>query len=115
MTAETKPAPNRHRAAVTRMLRATGLANIPEEAPLVELLKDLARELDEGGGARARADYLSAQKDVRRVLNMIGSGKVGGSSESGAKAKKPEEPDVEEPVAPVQNDLAKFKAQRGIA
>lgn len=107
---------NRHRAAVTRMLRATGLANVPEEAPLVDLLKDLAAELDAGGGARTRADYLSALKDVRRVLNTVGTGKVGGSSESSAKAKaEPVEPESEEAEEPVRNDLAKFKAEHNIA
>ena len=35
-----------HRAALTRMLRATGLAHVPEEAPPVELLsRQLADEL----------------------------------------------------------------------
>lgn len=50
------------------MLKASGLSRVGEEAPLVELLKDLAAEMDAGGGTRTRADYLSALKDVRRVL-----------------------------------------------
>lgn len=57
-----------HRNAVTRMLRASGLLQVPEEAPLVALVKSLAKELDEGGGSRAYTAYLSALKDVRRVL-----------------------------------------------
>jgi hypothetical protein len=51
------------------MLRATGLLRIPEEAPLVELVKSLAREMDAGGGSRTYSAYLSALKDVRRVLS----------------------------------------------
>ncbi|WP_139344475.1 hypothetical protein [Rathayibacter sp. VKM Ac-2630] len=50
------------------MLKATGLLRIPEEAPLVALVKSLAKEMDEGGGSRTHAAYLSALKDVRRVL-----------------------------------------------
>lgn len=40
-----------HRAAVTRMLRATGLTHAPEEAPLVELAKALALEMDDAPSA----------------------------------------------------------------
>jgi len=64
-----KAASREHRAAVTRMLRATGLLRIPEEAPLVALVKSLAKEMDEGGGSRTYSAYLSALKDVRRVLD----------------------------------------------
>lgn len=101
-----------HRSAVTRMLRATGLVHVPEEAPLVELLRSLADEMDSGGGTRTRADYLSALKDVRRVLNV--SGRPRGSAESSAAAAVDKAAVVEEvPVVP--NDLAKFKSERGIA
>jgi hypothetical protein len=64
-----KAASREHRAAVTRMLKATGLLRIPEEAPLVALVKSLAKEMDEGGGSRTYSAYLSALKDVRRVLD----------------------------------------------
>lgn len=60
--------PGRHLAAVERMLSSSGLAKIDDEAPLVELLRDLAKQMDEGGGARVMQAYLSAQKDARRVL-----------------------------------------------
>ena len=101
-----------HRAAVTRMLRATGLAHVPEEAPLVELLRSLADEMDSGPGARVRAEYLSALKDVRRVLN---SESRQGSSRAGAAPPAPadDDSDVEEPFVP--NDLEAFKKQRGMA
>lgn len=58
-----------NRKAITRMLRATGLLHVPEEAPLVELLKQLASEIDAGAGSRAQQQYLSALKDLRRALN----------------------------------------------
>jgi hypothetical protein len=107
----------RHRNALTRVLRATGLANVPEEAMLVELLRDLAKELDEGGGARTRIAYLSATKDLRRVLGGIG-GRVQGSAEP--KAQKAaiaaaEAEVVADDESPAQNDLAVFKEKHKIA
>lgn len=60
-----------HRRAVNKMLRATELGKDPVEAPLVELVKSLADDLDAGvGGERAKAAYLSALKDVRRVAAL---------------------------------------------
>ena len=100
-----------HRRAVTRMLRATGLVHVPEEAPLVELLKDLATDLDNGGGGRTRAAYLSALKDLRRLLNAE-VGRPRGSSDAVDVVPEPE-PDVVDPV-PEPTSLAKFKQARGI-
>ena len=99
-----------HRAALTRMLRATGLAQVPEEAPLVELLRTLADEMDAGASSRARAEYLSALKDARRVLN--GAGRPSGSAEVPSRSTAD---DVVEDEAVVPNDLARFKEARGIA
>ena len=100
-----------HRAALTRMLRSTGLAQVPEEAPLVELLRMLADELDDGGGSRPRIEYRNALKDVRAVLNTTVRAKVSGSSEVAVKV-------AEEPVEqtePKPNDLAAFKERKGIS
>jgi hypothetical protein len=102
-----------HRKAVTRMLRATGLVHVPEEAPLVELLKDLADEMDNEGGARNRQAYLSALKDLRRVLNAS-SGVPHGSAEVIPPADPLEEPEPGNDV-PRQNDLANFKQKHKIA
>lgn len=104
---------NKHQRAVTRMLRSTGLIHVPEEAPLIELLKDLAKELDDGGGARPRAAYLSALKDLRRVINNT-SVRPTGSSDAASVAEAAESTGAPEDV-PQPNDLAKFKEQRGIA
>lgn len=82
-----------HRNAVTRMLRSSGLLRVPEEAPLVALVKSLAKEMDEGGGSRAYTAYLSALKDVRRVL-AAAPGAAGASMV----------PDVEKDSAPVEPD-----------
>lgn len=102
--------PNRR--AVTRMLRATGLVHVPEEAPLVQLLRELADEIDAGGGARPRLAYLSALKDVRRVL-AYSAGRPRSSSDAPAAA---DLADVESAgVPPMLNDLARFKEKRGIA
>ncbi|WP_396289413.1 hypothetical protein [Curtobacterium sp. KT1] len=54
---------------MTRTLRATGLLRITEEAPLVALVKSLAKEMDEGAGLGTYSAYQSALKDVRRVLD----------------------------------------------
>lgn len=98
-----------HRAAVTRMLRATGLAQVPEEAPLIELLRVLADEMDAGGGARTRAEYLSALKDVRRVLDLgPGRSRPRPVPAEGAVAEA-------EGVAPSMNELASWRERRGIA
>lgn len=114
-----KKADRPHRAALTRMLRVTGLANVPEEAPLVELLRTLADELDSGGGSRPRIEYRAALKDARMVLNTTARGKPKGSPDvpEPAKASKPgegesealEDEEIDEPTS-----LAKFKAERGI-
>ncbi len=104
----------RHRNAVTRMLRASGLLKVAEEAPLVELLKDLAAEMDAGGGTRTRADYLSALKDVRRVL-AAAPGEVGAGDED----EKPAAPAEAEsaPAEPVESSevasFASFKRAKG--
>jgi len=107
-------ATRRHRNAVTRMLRASGLLKVPEEAPLIELLKDLAAEMDAGGGARTRADYLSALKDVRRVLAAApgtpGASEVEKAEKATAAAKESSAaPDDDPEVA----DFARFKRAKG--
>jgi hypothetical protein len=100
-----------HAAAVTRMLRATGLLRIPEEAPLVELVKSLAREMDAGGGSRTYSAYLSALKDVRRVLSSA-PGDVAPKDD----AVEEEAPTVEaEKAAKEVADFASFKRAKGSA
>ena len=110
-----RPLKRPHRAAVTRMLRATGLAHVLEEAPLVELLRSLADEMDAGGGARTRADYLSALKDVRRVLRDA-PGRPGRQRPS-APAEKSEEDKAVDAAAEGRppTSLEAFKQGRGIA
>jgi hypothetical protein len=95
------------------MLRATGLANVPEEAPLVELLRALADELDEGGGSRPRIEYRNALKDARAVL-AAAPGRPKGTAEPQPAKEEPESPVSEEPeVKP--NELAEFKKRKGIS
>lgn len=111
-----KASPRPHRAALTRMLRHTGLANVPEEAPLVELLRTLADELDNGGGSRPRIEYRAALKDARMVLNATVRGKPKSAPDVPAVSAPAESPgdaaDDEEVVEPTS--LAKFKEERGI-
>jgi hypothetical protein len=102
-----------------RMLRTTGLGSMPDEAPLVFLLRRLAKKLDAGGGTRDEAMYLSALKDARRVLNGAGAvpkpvGRSVAQRKADAAAAAVEEPAA--PVAPATpNDLERFKLEHGIA
>jgi hypothetical protein len=106
-----------HRDAVTRMLRASGLLKVPEEAPLVALVKALAKEMDEGGGSRAYTAYLSALKDVRRVLAAApGDAGVGGDElpERAAKTTAtPEDASVESEDDAGVADFESFKRAKG--
>ena len=102
-----------HRAALTRMFCATGVVNMPDKAPLVEVLRTLADEMDAGGGSRVQAQYRAALKDFWNMLNAA-PGRMKKAAES-----VPSELDegVEGDGAggrPKSNDLADFKARKGI-
>lgn len=102
-----------HRAALTRMLRATGLAGIPEEAPLVELLRTLADEIDDGGGSRPRIEFRNALRDARQVV--AARAKVQAPASSSGSLIPPSQPDPEpdaEPEAPAVTDMEKFRRGR---
>lgn len=104
-----------HRAALTRMLRATGLAQMPDEAPLVELLRSLADEIDAGGGSRPRIEYRNALKDARAVLNAGVKPRRTSAAEKRAVETTPE-PDAAPEVTPETPDnLLQFEQRHGIA
>jgi hypothetical protein len=109
-----------NRDALTRMLRTTGLNSLPDEAPLVALLRRLAKKLDEGGGTRDEAMYLSALKDARKVLDSAPlQGKLPPSKARAKAQPKPavkpaDEKPADEADAPVVDDLVAFKQKRGI-
>ena len=109
-----RPPKKPHTAALGRMLRHTGLDNVPEEAPLVALLRTLAAELDVGGGSRPRIEYRAALKDARMVLNA--TVRKPQSDPASVSVPEPPEPDGdgddEEIAEPTS--LAKFKEDRGI-
>lgn len=109
----TKASPRPHRAALTRMLRATGLANLPEEAPLVELLRTLADEIDEGGGSRPRIEFRNALRDARQVVDAAAKRRGAGSAEGSLMppSKPDAEPEEEEPETSV-TDMEKFRQGR---
>ena len=90
--ASTRP----HRAALTRMLRATGLVSIPEEAPLVELLRTLADEIDEGGGSRPRIEFRNALRDALQVVAAKAKGQM--APPTGGSLMPPSTPDDEQPT-----------------
>ncbi len=106
--ASTRP----HRAALTRMLRATGLAQIPDEAPLVELLRTLADEIDEGGGSRPRIEFRNALRDARQVMAVRAKAQAPASTSGSLIPQSPpdEEPEVE--AAPEVTDLERFRQRR---
>lgn len=60
----------KNRAAFEVTFKASPLLSEPQHAALVALCRTLADELDTEGGARISAAYLSALKDVGRVLAM---------------------------------------------
>lgn len=109
-----KASPRPHRAALTRMLRATGLAQVPEEAPLVELLRTLADELDNGGGSRPRIEYRAALKDARMVLKSA-PGAAGASKADVDEADAPDGTSEEPMVDPEVADFASFRRAKGSA
>lgn len=106
-----KASPRPYRAALTRMLRSTGLANVPEEAPLVELLRQLADELDSGGGSRPRIEWRNALRDARAVLNSTVRAPVKRAPDTAP----PADESPADPKTPKANDLAAFKERKGIS
>lgn len=109
--ASTRP----HRAALTRMLRHTGLAQMPDEAPLVELLRSLADELDEGGGSRPRIEYRNALKDARAVLNAAVKPRRASAAEKRAVETDSEPAEAPEVVPETPDNLLQFEQRHGIA
>jgi hypothetical protein len=95
------------------MLRSTGLVHVPEEAPLVELVKSLAAELDAGAEGAVASRYRAALADVRRVLAYSGRPKSSADPAPPAEEAEPATRSEAEPAAPV-NSLAAFKQKRGI-
>lgn len=85
---------------------------MPDEAPLVMLVKTLAKQMDEDpSSTRTQQAYLSALKDVRRVLNAAAA-----PPKRGGKAKPepaPVEPPVPKPVEP--DNLLRFEQKHGLA
>lgn len=106
-------APETHSAAVTRMLTATGLLSVPDEAPLVMLVKTLAKQMDaDPSSTRTQQAYLSALKDVRRVLNAaVAPSKQRGAAKS-QPAPEPEKPSPPPPAAP--DNLLLFEQKHGL-
>ncbi len=113
MAAEKPNERGRYQKALTRVLRATGLLQVPEEALLIELLRDLARDLDNGAGARTKTQFLSALKDLRRVLSAA----PGSAGASKVPAVDEEEPsaDEAEAVEPEVADFESFRRAKGSA
>lgn len=112
--ARSRAAPRTHTAAVTQMLTATGLLHAPDEAPLVMLVKTLAKQMDaDPSSTRTQQAYLSALKDVRRVLNAA----VAPARQRGAAKSQPEpereKPSPSLPAAP--DNLLLFEQKHGLA
>jgi len=101
-----------YRNAVTRMLRATGLNSVPEAALLVVTLKDLAEQLDNGGGGRVMTAWISAQTKLQRFLE--GRAERAEKKPVGRPKKPVAEAEEPSPPAPSENDLTKFKREHGI-
>jgi hypothetical protein len=108
------------RAALSRFLRATKLAKVPEAAPVVEQLRALADELDEGGGQRPRAEYrqylklamtLHAQQ-VKKLAPVTAEGESLLPSKKPA-ATKPKPDPKPSPGEAVVTGMDRFLQERG--
>ncbi|WP_295102697.1 hypothetical protein [uncultured Microbacterium sp.] len=110
--------PETHSAAVERMLTATGLVDAVDEAPLVMFVKTLAAQMDaDPSSTRTQGAYLSALKDVRRVLNAAAKPTAGKPTGSPSKPEPdlPDESDEESAAAPKAPDnLLLFEQKHGI-
>lgn len=108
--ASTRP----HRAALTRMLRATGLAQIPDEAPLVELLRTLADEIDDGGGSRPRIEFRNALRDARQVVAARAKAQAQAPASTSGSLIPQSKPEVEAEAeaASEVTDIEKFRQRR---
>lgn len=104
-----------YRDALTRLLRATGLASVPEASLLVATLKDLAEQLDEGAGQRVTGQWISANKDLQRFLAGRASRSAVKPKPLTAAAKKAAAAEQKPRADPEPNDLQRFKEKRGIA
>lgn len=66
-------AARKHLLAVNRAIRASNLDEMGLDAPLTELLRDLARQMDRAGedgpSSKLLSAYLSATKDLRRAVS----------------------------------------------
>jgi hypothetical protein len=107
-----KPATRRHRAALTRYLRATGLVHVPEASMVVEMLRDLALELDEGGGQRPRAEYRQYIKLANSLFDT--TPRRVKKPAAAAPAEPSTAPAAEAPAEP-KNDLLQFRERHNIA
>lgn len=107
-------APESHSAAVTLMLTATGLLAVPDEAPLVMLVKTLAEQMDaDPSSTRTQQAYLSALKDLRRVLNAAAAPPKRGVVGKAKPDPEPEEPPAPKPAEP--DNLLRFEQKHGLA
>ncbi|MBW8025300.1 hypothetical protein EOG37_01220 [Clavibacter michiganensis subsp. michiganensis] len=110
-----------HRKAVTRMLRATGLAQIPEMAPQVELLRDYSEQLDNGAGSRVSVAYLAVLTGVNRYLNGAAKRPLTAAERKAEReaekraAEQPTEDENDEDLGPVVVDeLNAWRAEKRI-
>jgi hypothetical protein len=72
-----------HIRALNRALKAAGAQLTAQDDALVETLRTLARQMDDAGGnpgTRLTACYLSAQRDLARVLTATRGKTAGGPS-----------------------------------
>ena len=102
----------KHVDAVERMLAETGLGRLDEELPLVEVLRDLAAELDEEPTAGGRRLYLTALRDARRVLAAAPGSAVPARAASEEAETPPPTDDVPPVAAETEPEVADFESFR---
>lgn len=72
----------KHLRSVNRAARAASARLGPADEPLIELMRELARQMDRAGpdaSTRLSSTYLSALKDFRRITSGAGAGSSSGT------------------------------------
>lgn len=80
----------KHLIAVNRAIKAAGLDEKGLDAPMIELVRDLARQMDSCDGpapVRLQGNYLSATKDLGRAARAARTARAAAERKEAAAAK----------------------------
>lgn len=84
-------ASRKHLIAVNRAIKAAGLDERGLDAPMIELVRDLARQMDSCDGpapVRLQGNYLSATKDLSRAARAARTARTAAARNANAQAEQ---------------------------